>query len=213
MKKNILKLFAISCIFILSLTSCATSKVEEPDPYFLGDFDAFNLGEIVGLNKQNMFKPKTCNISVDFYPRTSSYSGYFKDGVNKVLMIFSPEECINLNASIDQYMALKESDGFDKNHKPGRKNHFNKGKIYVHWGTFGLGYEATGTYNTNYEYIDGNPYFRLSIYAAGTDETGGSISSNLYITPNQLEELKKITNKDIIMEEINKLNEAAYSFD
>ena len=218
MKKNLLKILTTLCLLALSVTAvtgCTTTKVKEPDPYFLGDFDAFNLGKISGLTKQNFFAPKAATVGIDFYPRFSGYSADFRDGMNKVLLVFSAEEAMSLAEGINTYLALDKSDSFDKNHKPGRKNNFQSGKVHIYWGATGYGRDVMAPYSTNYEYINGNPYFKLNVKPASypEEEHVSSPTIDLYITPNQLEALKEITNKDVIMEEINKLNDAVYSFD
>lgn len=219
MKLKSLKILLASFAILTVFTSCTTTKTEsEPDPYFLADMNAFEIGEVVGLTKQNLLKPKPANILVDFYPRTSSVAYSFRDGANKVYLIFSPEEFKNLSDSVNKYTELKEAEAFDKSYKPTRKNHFHRGKISILWGTIGYGREVTAPFDTNYEWVtvnnETNPFFRIEVKATSVpdEEHVNSPTVTVYFTPSQAKALISVVNMDEIMEEVNKFNSAAYDF-
>ena len=215
MKIKKIALFTVLTSLIFSFISCASTNVKEDNPNFLADMDAFNIGEIVALNKQNFFKPKPVNVSVDFFPRTSSVGMSLKDGMNKVYLIFSPEEFQALSESVDKYLEIKESNGFVKGYKPGRKNRFYKGEVDILWGAAGLGREVMTKYDTNYEWMEDNPYFRLEVSPANAPDEDhvSSPTVSIYFTPAQATALKSVINMEDIMKEIEDFNSAAYDFD
>lgn len=224
MKSKSLK---ISCILfillsVIGFSSCESSKTKaarESNPYFLADMDAIYVGEIVALNKQNFFKPKAIDIGVDFYPRTSSVSFRFKDGMNKVMLTFEPEEYKALCESVDKYTAIKEADGFEKGYKPGRKNRFYKGNVYTAWGATGYGREVKAPFDTNYQWLEvndvTNPYFRIEVQATDfpEEEHVASPTVSLYFTPSQAIAIKNVINMESVKQEIEDFNKAAYSFE
>ena len=220
MKNKVLKMFAILFVTTMAFTSCeSTSNVETKDPYFLADMGSIYMGDIVALNKQNFFKPKAISIEVEFYPRTSSVGFFFKDGINKVILTFDPEEYKSLCAGVDKYKEINTAQTFAPNYKPSSKNRFQNGKVSTAWGTTGPSREVEAPYETNYEWLEvngvENPYFRLKVKATDypQEEHVGSPTISLYFTPTQAEMIKSIINMEAIMQEVNDFNDAAYSFE
>lgn len=211
-KSIILTVLLISSVAFLS--SCKSTKVEEKDPYFLADMDPFYLESIVGYNKANFFKPKATNFDIWFYPRSSIYSMDFKDGLYTVRFEIMPENVGDFKQAIETYLNINKEGKFDPNHKPSRKNFFNRGKIRVVWGLTGGGRVVETSYETNYEYLEDKPYFKIYVKSTNVpgDDHSASPYQNLYFAPNQLEKLLEITSKDLIQVEIDKFNQAISEF-
>lgn len=222
MKSKSLKIvgaLVLMAIAVVSFSSCKSTKVEEPNPYFLADMDAIYMGDLVALNKQNFFKPKAINIEVFFYPRTSSVGMFFRDAVNKVALTFSPEEFELLKASVLKYDEIATADSFVKNYKPSKKNSFNAGKVHIGWGLTGYSREVEAPYTTNYEWLEVqnvvNPYFRLQLKPADypEEENVASPTVSLYFTPSQAKAITTVVNMEEVLKQVEEFNKAAYSFE
>ena len=220
MKTKLMRIFSALLILSTVFISCSTTKVEQKDPNFLADMDAIYLGDAVCLNKQNFFKPKAITVDVEFLPRNSNIRLSLKDGMNKVVLVFTNEEFRNFAESVGTYTEMYENNQLDrKNYKPNRKNNFNKGKVDIYWGAVGLGRNVTAPYDTNYQLVEvegeTNPYFRLEVHPTDYPEEENVASPNvtLYFTPSQLKQLILLINMDTIMQDINDFNNAAYSFE
>ena len=216
MKKNIIKLCVVFCLLILSLqtlVSCASTK--KPDPDFIADFDEFELGQIMALSKQPLFKPKPLEVNVSFDPRESRYILSFKTMGEKVKLTFSQKESASFFSGIDSYLAQNEAKTFEKNHKPKMSNKYQSGTVNVAWGMISHGRKVSAPYYTNYENIENKPYFLLFVTSMDYPEEKLVTSPYvyLYVTPNQLQALKEMTDMTFIMSKIDQLEEATFGFE
>lgn len=197
--------------------SCATIKTSEKevDPNFLGDFDAFYLGEVMCLSDTTFGNSKPLTIHLYFAPRTSNIEARFSSGMNKVCLIWTPAEREKLVLSIEEYAKLIASGEKLEKRKATKKNAFQNGNVYIYWGVGGYTRDTLATYFTNYEYLEENkPYFKIKVNATPypEEEHVSSPNINLFFSPTQLENLIEVTDYDVIIEKIEALKTEAYSW-
>ena len=197
--------------------SCTTvQKAEkEVDPYFLGDFNSFYIGDVMCLNKSTFGNSKPVELNLYFSPRTSAIEARFILGMNKICIEWSPEECKALFSSIEKYSVLMNSEVKLEDRKPTKKNAFNNGKVYIYWGMSGYTRDTLATYFTNYEYLEENkPYFKIKVNATPytKEENVSSPNVDLFFSPSQLETLLSVVDYEAIYAKVEELKAEAYSW-
>ena len=216
MKKNIFISFLVLLLVIFSF-SCSSFRIveKEPDPYYLGDFNPFYIGDVMCLSKSTFGSSKPVELNFYFAPRTSNIEVRFTSGMNKVLLAWTPEECKAIFSSIEEYSELINSGVKLENRKPTKKNAFYNGKVDIYWGVGGYTRDTLATYFTNYEYLEENkPYFKVKVNATPyeKEENVSSPNLDLFFSPSQLENLINVVNYDTIYAKVEELKTEAYSW-
>ena len=214
MKQNI---FSLTCILLCLLTffSCtSTSKTAEVDPDFLGDYDPIQLED--GMARTVSFgneKPK--ELEIYFVPRTNRVEIYFRDGMNKICIILTPEHRKLLMEAASNFFAGTEN-GTLEDRKPAKKNAYSETKCSVGWGLTGVSHTTKDArLQFNYEYLsDKRPYFMMKVLP-GIDSSDSSMyspSSALYFSPTQLENFCTIILQENLQALVDELNQRAYEY-
>ena len=199
MKKSIIIILAI--ILTTFFTSCA-SKEKPPrvrDETFIADISPFEAGTFHLYASFGLMKPKICDFTATFYPRSNMIYVKGRVGVDIIQAGFSMNERYSLSAAKDQYIESYTNGSITKE-KPTKKNAFSTGQVPFNWGALGAGYQADVNYYTNVEYIlENKPYFRIQFEATkgkGTDENYSSPRTNIYISPAQWEMIVEACNQE-----------------
>lgn len=213
-KSILLTLLLISLFTLFSCASMST-KEKEVDPNFIADFDPFYLGELICLSESSLNKIKPTTINFYFNPRINCIETRFKDGMNNISLLWTPEQRELLSQSILEYMALYNSDTKMEDRKPTKKNAFYNSKIQLSWGLTGYSRTTDANYYSNYQYLEPNkPYFKLNFVPTPYqfEENVSSPKIELFFSPNQLEKLFEITDYDLILEKIKSFESEAYDW-
>ena len=216
MKNKLSKIIFISLLGIITFTSCSTTKnSRENDPNYLGNFDPFYIGNVMCLTSTTFNNTKPATIDLYFAPRTNTIQSQFKDGMNNVCLMWTPEQCELLMKSIEEYIIAYNGDTKLENRKPKAKNAFETGKIEIYWGLGGYTRNTLANYYTNYEYLEENkPFFKINVSATPypEEEHVSSPTVELYFSPSQLENLVATTDYSLIMEQLEQLQKEAYEW-
>ena len=216
MKKNIF-ISVLVLVFVLFSFSCSSLRTveKEPDPYYLGDFNPFYIGDVVCLTKTTFGNTKPLEMNLYFAPRTSDIEFRFNSGMNKILLSWTPEECEALISSIQTYSELINGETKLENRKPTKKNAFYNGNVGIYWGVGGYTRDNIATYFTNYEYLEENrPYFKVKVNATPYPEEEYVSSPNIemFFSPSQLETLITVIDYEAIYAKVEELKTEAYSW-
>ena len=165
--KKIFQSIIILTLILFGYVSCASKKVDiTDDPNYLGNFDPFHVGKVMCLAETTFGKTKPIDVELYFVPRTNSFQSQFRDGMNNVCLIWTPEQRELLMSSIEKYITAYNGDVKMEDRKPKAKNAFETGKIEIYWGLAGYTRNTLANYYTNYEYLEENkPYFKINVSA------------------------------------------------
>ena len=214
--KKIFQSTIILTLILFGFVSCASKKVDiTDDPNYLGNFDPFHVGKVMCLAETTFGKTKPIDVELYFVPRTNSFQSQFRDGMNNVCLIWTPEQRELLMSSIEKYITAYNGDVKMEDRKPKAKNAFETGKIEIYWGLAGYTRNTLANYYTNYEYLEENkPYFKINVSATPypEEEHVSSPTVVLYFSPSQLENLIEVTDYDSILEQVKALEKAAYEW-
>ena len=215
MKKSIIIISAI--ILTTFFTGCA-SKEKPPrvrDETFIADISPFEAGTFHLYASFGLTKPKICDFTATFYPRSNMIYVKGRVGMDIVQIGFSMSERNSLAAAKDQYIELYTSGGI-KNEKPTKKNAISTGIVPFNWGALGAGYQADVKYYTNVEYIlENKPYFRIQFEATkgkGADENFSSPRTNIYISPAQWEQIVEACSQERLVAMTDEILAEAQAF-
>ena len=199
-------------------TACASKEPKPPrerDETFIADISPFEVGTFHLYASFGYTKPKICDFSVIFYPRSNTVYIKGRVGMDIIQVGFSQSERSSLAAAKDKYIEAYTS-GTITNEKPTKKNAISTGKVPFYWGALGSGYQAEVTYLTNVEYIlDNKPYFRIQFQATkgiGPDEQYSSPKTNIYISPSQWETIVEACNQERLVEMTDEILAEAQAF-
>ena len=194
--------------------SCTSTKEEEIDPNFLGDYEPIRLENAMGwVTTFNKEKPK--EIELYFVPRTNRVEMYFRDLQNRICIILTPEHREMMIDAAEQFMAEQEA-GKMPDRKANSKNYYSQAICSVGWGVLGVSrVTEKSKLQLNYEYFNDNrPYFLLKALPAPDKEEPDVYSPTVevYFSPAQLEALYEILNQDTLQALIDDLDEKAYAY-
>lgn len=212
------KTFIITSIILLItfLSSCASKEkpVREPDETFIADINSFEIGTFHLYTSYGMGKPKICDYTATFYPRSNYIYFLTKVGIDKVQLCFSYNERKSMEAAKNKYLELYES-GQIKREKPNKKNSLSNGNIYINWGAIGPAHQSYAPYYTNIEFIlENKPYFRIMCEQSPELDDSGNSSPRIfiYISPAQWEQICQICDQERLVQMANDVVSEANEF-
>ena len=219
MKNQIVKTITLlmMCLSIMvSFLGCASKNVQEEvvDPNFIGDFGPIQLENAFAV-KSGLSGIKALEMEMYFIPRTNNVECYFRDGVNKICLILSPENRFQVEEAVIEYMNNYQNMSLSTD-KPTRKNAYTTGETNISWGVMGLARNADTNLRTNHEFLEENkPYFKITIESAPDNEDDSTYSPTveLYFSPAHLEELFRILNQDTLVEMVREKEAEAFKFE
>lgn len=204
-------------LILLTITSCASSKEPEaprqPDENYLGDFNSFQLENVMCITKSATGKLNPLEMEMYFAPRTNTVQSRFTYGMDKVSLSFNYAQRQAFYEGIVAYMEAYNAGNMPVR-DPDKKNFLTRTPVTVSWGVFGLAYTTETFVRINYEYLEpGKPYMVATFEnEKAKDDEAYSPVMNLYFTPSQLENLVEIIDQDAFQARVDELNRQAFEW-
>ena len=211
---SVMGVILIYAFFVLGCLSTQQSQTTV-DNNFLGDFDPIKLESIMAWYP-SFGKEKPKELSLYFVPRTNTVEIYYRDDLNRVVLIlpYSQRQAL-LQASM-QFAQDIQNDVLQENRKPTKKNAYSTSFCGVGWGVTGVArYTNKALLEFNYKYLDDKrPYFMLKAHSSPDNEDSSVYSPVLflYFSPSQLESLQMILNQEHLQSFVDELNKKAYQY-
>lgn len=219
MKNQIVKtitLLMICLSIMLSFVGCASKSVQEEvvDPNFIGDFGPIQLETAIAV-KSSLSGIKPLELELYFIPRTNNVECYFRDAVNKICLVLSPENRLQVEEAVIEYMEQYQAQALAVE-KPTRKNAYTRGETNISWGVMGLARSAEAPLRTNHEFLEENkPYFKITVEASPDkeDDSVYSPTVEIYFSPAHLEDLFRILDQNTLVEMVKAKEAEAFKFE
>lgn len=217
MKRIFFVLTLFSALFIFS--ACATTQ-EKPvrvrDETYIADINPFIIDTFHYYASRKMGKPKICDFTFSFAPRTNILYVTTRIGINYIRVGFTYKERMALLEIHDKYIEELNA-GLIKNEKPTKKNAYSKSAASVEWGTMGITYETIATYMTNTYFLEqGKPYFRFYFVSTEcqNEEDKGTSSPPFYVylSPAQWEKIIQVCQQDLLVSRTDEILAEANEF-
>lgn len=202
-----MKYVVLGIFLCVLLVSCASSQKRDPD--MILDVDPFVVENLsAGIKKEFSSDLRQRELILFFHPRTNKTVIEFKFQKNTNRLFMKREARAAFKAAVKEYLQDYADRNLDKETK--RYNaEYGTAPAVLRWGLFSVNAKAKMDIRFGYTFLDGSPYFTLTLPGSPNDEypksrAKESVTIVLYFTRAQAKALSAHLKQEFLLESLNK---------